>query len=232
MKKTVRAVLFDLDDTLWSVNPVLERAEKLLQEWLVTHAPKVAEKNSISDFKKRRKMMMSKESQYRIELQALRYAALVQAFQEVDEDPAGVDRAMSVFNHARSEVMLYSDVIPILTRLKERYAIGSISNGYANLQQIGIAHHFQVSIAAHQLGYAKPDAEIFHVTCEQLKVHPSEAIYIGDDPEMDILGAQKAGLSALWINRTDLQPARAMPDHIQPDGILSTLHDLEELLIL
>jgi len=231
MKKPIKAILFDLDDTLWAIHPVLERAEKRMHEWLMAHAPKVAQKNSIADLRKRREAMMQQESRYRIELWSLRYASLVQAFHEAGENSAGVDRAMAIFGKARSEVTLYEDVIPVLTKLQKRYATGSITNGFANLQQIGIAHHFQISIAAHQLGYAKPDAKIFHLACQQLQVLPEEAVFIGDDPEMDIVGAKNAGLHAFWINRADLYPPRHMPKHIKPDAILHSLYDLESLLI-
>ena len=231
MKNTIKAVLFDLDDTLWAVNPVLERAERLMYEWLTTYAPKVAQKNSIADLRKRRKAMIEQESRYRIELWSLRYASLVQAFDEVGENPAGVDRAMTVFSKARSEVTLYEDVIPVLTKLQKKYATGSITNGFANLQQIGIEHYFHICLAAHQLGYAKPDAEIFHLACQQLHVLTKEAVFIGDDPENDIAGAKNAGLHAFWINRADLHPPRHMPNHIKPDAVLHSLYDLEYLLM-
>jgi len=225
MTNSIKAVLFDLDDTLWPVNPVIEKAEATLHAWLSIHAPRVAQRFSISALRKRRLAMAEENPRYRIELRAVRQASLAEAFLESGEDGTKIEAAMAVFDQARNEVTLYDDVIPALTKLKSRYATGSISNGFADLDAIGIAHHFNVSIAAHRCGYAKPDAEIFHAACDTLKIKPSEAVYVGDDPESDIAGAQFAGLRAAWMVRGDLRP-RKMPPHIQPDAILTDLHGL------
>jgi FMN phosphatase YigB (HAD superfamily) len=108
--------------------------------------------------------------------------------------------------------------------------LGSVSNGAADLQAIGLAHHFSVSIAAHHFGSAKPDPAIFRAACDALKVEPEQAAYIGDDPVLDVEGAQKAGLRGIWLNRAGVEPSSVLPDHIHPDVICATLHELDEWL--
>ena len=53
-RQTIRAVLFDLDDTLWPIVPVILRAEALMHDWLSQHAPKVTERYSIAALRARR----------------------------------------------------------------------------------------------------------------------------------------------------------------------------------
>ena len=230
MKHPIKAVLFDLDDTLWPINPVIAKAELVLHAWLAIHAPKVARMFTMDELRARRMALIETDARYRIELRAVRHAGLTEAFVAAEDDATRVKAAMAVFDRARNAVTLYDDVIPGLTRLGSRFATGSISNGIADLDQIGIAHHFDVSLAAHQFGFAKPDTEIFHAACDALKVKPSEAVYIGDDPKADVQGAQRAGLRGAWMNRADLQPLRVLPTHIRPDAILTNLHDLERWL--
>jgi len=226
----VKAVLFDLDDTLWPIEPVIERAENLLFDWLARHAPAVAERFSIESLRQRRQELMTTDPIYQLDLRVLRRAGLQEAFASAGEDPALVDHAMEVFSRARNEVTLFADVRPALTRLQGQVLLGSVSNGVADLEAIGMAHFFQASVAAHRCGCAKPDTAIFHAGCEALGVAPHETVYVGDDPLLDVDGAQKAGLRAAWLRRPELQPARTLPMHVKPDIVCSTLYELEQWL--
>lgn len=231
MKNTIKAILFDLDNTLWAIDPVIERAEDILQQWLAIHAPAVAKSNSISTFRNRRKQLIRENPRYGYELWALRHATLAEAFAKAGEDLRKVDDAMHTFSHARNAVYLYDDVVPALHNLGSRYAIGSVSNGAADLEQIGIARHFQVSITASRLGVAKPEAAIFHAACNALNIPPSETVYVGDDPQIDIIGAMNAGLKTAWIKRADLDHTKILPEDIRPDIIIYSLSDLETLFM-
>lgn len=226
----VKAVLFDLDDTLWPILPVIKQAEIVLHDWLAIHAPRVAQQFSIESLRTQRMEMMAAYPQFRTDLSALRHAALSEAFMAAGDDPGKVDTAMAIFSRARNAVTPFEDVLPMLTRLSTLVKVGSVSNGAADLDVIGLAQHFHVSIAAHQLGSAKPDAVIFHAACDALQVRPAETVYVGDDPVADVEGAQKAGLCGIWLNRAELDPVRILPPHIQPDAIFTTLYELDHWL--
>lgn len=222
----VKAVLFDLDDTLWPIVPVIVRAESDLFDWLTTHAPEVARDHSMTSLRERRAALMASEPRYRIDLLSLRHAGLTEAFRHSGADLALVDQAIAVFNASRNAVTPYDDVLPGLQKLGGHVALGSISNGSADLEAIGLAEHFQISISARAFGTAKPDPAIFHAACSALQVSPAEAVYVGDDPQLDIEGAQRAGMRAVWMNRFE----RELPPHIVPDAICTTLWQLEEWL--
>lgn len=225
----IKAVLFDLDDTLWPIVPAIERAERLLHDWLERHAPAVAREVSIAGMRARRQALMARDPLYQIDLRALRHAVLREAFQRSGEDVALADAAMAVFSRARNQVDLFDDVAPALETMRHRVALGSISNGVADLQAIGLARFFRISIAAHHFGCAKPDRAIFIAACEALEVAPDEAVYVGDDPVLDVAGAQRAGLRAVWLRR-GLQPGRDLPAEVRPDAICADLHQLNQWL--
>lgn len=226
----IKAVLFDLDDTLWPIVPVIKQAEVILHDWLAEHAPAVAQRFSIEELRAHRMQLMEANPRFRYDLHALRHTGLKYAFLAAGEDIEKIDHAMKVFAAARNRVTLFEDVLPTLAHLSSRVKVGSVSNGAADLEIIGLAHHFHVSIAAHQMGCAKPDAAIFHAACDALAVAPEETVYVGDDPVLDVEGAQNAGLRAVWMNRIELGAARSMPDHIRPDAICATLHELDAWL--
>jgi putative hydrolase of the HAD superfamily len=224
----IKAVLFDLDDTLWPVLPVITRAESVLHDWLAAHAPAVAQQFSIDMLRQQRRELMAVDPRYQIDLWALRHTALCRAFASVGEDVAKVEQAMAAFATARNAVTLFDDVLPVLERLRQcrQFKLAAVTNGTADLDVIGIGHYFHASLSAPRLGCAKPGAAIFHLACDALGVAPAEALYVGDDPQLDIEGAQRAGLRAMWINRFD----RILPPHIRPDGRGTTLHALEPWL--
>lgn len=222
----VKAVLFDLDDTLWPLAPTLLKAEAVLYDWLTLHIPGVTRRFSNAELRELRMELLPTDPQYQFNVWALRHAALTHACRLSSENHELVDQAMAVFSEARNAVTPFDDVVPALMRLNERFMVGSISNGFADLSAIGISRHFQISIAAHQFGSAKPQPEIFLAACAALSVAPHEAVYVGDDPLLDIQGAQNAGLQAVWMNRFQ----RTLPEHIVPAASLTTLHELDAWL--
>ena len=225
----IKAVLFDLDDTLWPIVPVIQRAEQILHQWLVENAPTVAQQFSIEKMRARRQELMATDPVYQLDLRALRRAGLLEAFASTGENIALVDKAMQVFSRARNEVNPFEDVVPVLSSLQGRVLLGSVSNGVADLGAIGMAHYFEHSLAAHHIGFAKPHAAIFHAACSALDVLPTETLYVGDDPMLDVHGAQSAGLRAAWLNRPDL-PARNLPEHVRPDVVCTSLYELDQWL--
>lgn len=211
------ALLFDLDDTLWPIAPVIARAELSLFAWLQAHAPRVAARFSIEALRDARMAMLARAPHAHVDLAALRRAGLLAAFAEAGEDGELVAAAMDHFLAARNAVQPYDDVLPGLARLRGRYQLGTISNGNADLRAIGLDHLFSVSLAAHEHGSAKPDPGIFVAACQLMDVAPRDAVYIGDDVLLDVRGAQQAGLRAVWLNRVG--SAAHLEHGVAPDAI-------------
>lgn len=221
----LKAILFDLDDTLWPIAPVLHAAEHSLHAWLAAHAPRVAARFSIDTLRQRRLALLAEQPHYALDLAALRRSGLLAAFEAAGEDAAKVEAAMLHFLAARNAVTPYPDVLPGLASLKRRVRLGTISNGNADLDVIGLAHHFEVSLAACKFGRAKPDPAIFHAACAAMGVAPAEAAYVGDDLLLDVAGAQAAGMRALWLRRHDARAGE--PDgRVRPDAVCATFDEI------
>lgn len=225
-----KAVLFDLDDTLWPIAPVILEAEKLLYAWLGQHAPRVVERFTIDSLRQARLELLAARPEFGIDLGALRQAGLVAAFEQVGEDAGKVALAMTEFFTARNAVTPYADVVPGLQRLRQHVLVGSVTNGVADLQTIGLAHHFQASVAAREFGRAKPDPGIFLAGCAALGVQPSDTLYVGDDLLLDVQGAQRAGLRAAWMNRTG--KPNQLAHEVAPDVEVASLDALLDWLDL
>jgi putative hydrolase of the HAD superfamily len=131
----------------------------------------------------------------------------------------------------KSRYAPFPDVLPVLEELKREYRLGCVTNGPCDLQceklaRSGLEKFFAVRIISRVVGVAKPDPRIFGIALERLGIAPEEAIYIGDTPKHDVVGAHAAGMKAVWLNR-DKRPA---VDGIVPDAEIATLPELRAVL--
>ena len=227
MPDNVRAVAFDLDNTLWDIAPVIERAEARLHAWLHEHCPRIPERVSLADMRAAREALAREEPHNAHDFTYLRVTALARHARECGYEEEVAHRAFDVFFAARNELDLFADVRPALERLRTRYQLATFSNGNADLARVGLAEFFAVSLNARQVGVGKPHPRCFERIAEELRVAPGEIVYVGDDPVLDVEASRAAGLRSAWVNRFDQQ----WPDTLAPaDYVVTNCTQLAELL--
>lgn len=101
---------------------------------------------------------------------------------------------------------LYPETRPTLDALRDRgYRLGVISNFDARLfgllEGLGIADYFDPIVASSRAGAAKPAPAIFRHALTTCGVKAEQAVHVGDTYELDVLGAQGAGVAAILIDR-------------------------------
>jgi putative hydrolase of the HAD superfamily len=223
----IRALTFDLDDTLWDNRDVLVAAEQAAHHWLHRHYPRIAARYSIEDMRNLRLELLQRNPGFCHDISALRRAALAMVAREAGYDYELVEPAFQVFLEARHRVELYGDVVPALRRLRRAgYFLGSITNGNADVSRVGIGHLFDFSLSAENCGRAKPHPRMFEEACRLTRVDPPELAHVGDEPATDLAGAHNAGVTVIWMNRLQ-QPAD--PD-IHPHAEVRNMGELLELL--
>ena len=209
--RQVTAITLDLDDTLWPVRPTLVAAEKVLAEWLRTHAPATAQGTPPAAMLALRAEVATEHPHWSHDLSAIRLETIRRALRRHGDDPALAELAFDVFFEARHAVTLYDDVLPGLERLASRYRLVAVSNGNADVHRIGLERFFSGSVSARLHGVAKPDPSIFQAACAAAGAAPNQVLHLGDDLEADVAGALAAGLHAGWICRPDGAHASAEP---------------------
>ncbi|MET9568282.1 HAD family hydrolase [Streptomyces virginiae] len=108
--------------------------------------------------------------------------------------------------HYKAAWAVFPDVVPALDALAADYRHGVLSNSSTanqdpKLRHLGLRERFEVLVCAVELGVSKPEAEAFLAACEALGLPAEEVAYVGDQPEIDARGARDAGLLAVWIDR-------------------------------
>jgi 2-haloalkanoic acid dehalogenase type II len=223
----VRAICFDLDNTLWDVWPVIMRAEQKMYDFLAQRYPRVVANVTLEMMRSAREQTAAAYPQMRHDFTFLRKQTLRDHAREFGYAEAMAEEAFDAFIQARNEVDLYADVLPALEQLRTRYRLFTASNGNADLGQIGIAHFFERTIAARQVGALKPDPAIFRKVIEGTDLQAHEVVYVGDDPLLDVVGARGAGMQAIWIDRQ----ASEWPPEIEPAAhTVRSLTELTQLL--
>ena len=219
-----RAITLDLDDTLWPIAPAIERAEAALETWLRAQAPRTAARWPLEARRRLRDEVDAAHPELAHDFTRQRLITLEHMLRESDDDVALVPQAFEVYYAARNEVEHYDDTLHALARLSARVPLAAISNGNADLRRIGLMHRFVFQLGAREHGQAKPAPSIFLAACERLGVAPAEVLHVGDDPELDVVGAARAGLRTCWINRRDERwtHAEVTPDlHVEQLGALA-----------
>jgi len=223
----IRAITLDLDDTLWAIGPVIQRAEEKLWQHLAENYPRIASSFSADDVHNVRGTVMEEFPDFWHDFRFLRKKVLERLALTAGYSTDLVEPAFNIFDRARNDVLLYPDVQPHLEQLSQDFALIALTNGNANLDVIGISHHFQHVVTASEVGVAKPARPIFDAAILLSGFSREEILHVGDHPETDIDGARQAGLRTAWMNRINANwPAHLAP----PDAEVATLKDLAQLL--
>lgn len=224
--REVQAIIFDLDNTLWDVGPVILRAEHAMLAYIADRYPRILELHTAESMRDVRARMALEHPAMRHDFTWLRKQALRAHALEAGYPESLAEEVFEVFYRARNEVALYEDVLPSLEGLRRRVRLFAISNGNADLGVIGLARYFEGSLAAREAGVLKPDPRIFAILLERVGLAPQQALHVGDDPEADVEGARRAGVVPVWLNR----PGAAWPRDSHPPLSIRSLVEIESLI--
>lgn len=199
----ISLVTFDLDDTLWSMPPVLRRAEQEMRTWLAARVPGFArmppaEVQAVWD------AVMAAQPGIVHDITLLRRAVLRETLARCGCADAAAEalaaQAMRVFLDWRHRVDFFPAALGVLERLAGRYTLGALTNGNASFRRLGLDRFFAFGYSAADVGACKPHPAMFERALAHAGVPPSEAVHVGDHPVDDIEGAGAAGMATIWLN--------------------------------
>jgi putative hydrolase of the HAD superfamily len=228
----LKAVLFDIDDTLFDRKTAVKKALRLMMrtmpqlfsgipEYRVFSAFRAADEIARDDFESGKPGAVVRDKRSRAFLRGLGLPEL----------------------HSKKVTELYIDAFPgvstevkgahaVVERIAEAYQLGIISNAYPDVQYnklrgIGILDYFDTVVLSEECGIRKPDEKIFQRAAAALGCDAKECIYVGDSFENDIIGAARAGMKTCWFNADGKQ---MQAQDLSPDFVIAELPELLDIL--
>lgn len=228
----MKHLFFDLDRTLWDFEKNSETALRILFEDLEL-------RNHVKDFESFHKTYkkinaklwhsygsgkLSKEV-----LRVKRFDDTLKSFQ-VDYQELANKLAEGYVAISPRQTHVFPGTHDTLDTLKkEGYEMHIITNGFKEVQFIklensNLSNYFDVIVCSEDVGKNKPAPDVFHHAMNQAKAKPEESVMIGDDFKVDILGAERVGMSAILFD-----PNREYNDRVHEWRIYS-LDRIPEIL--
>ncbi len=230
----IKAVFFDLDGTLCDSDTAWSIAQKETFQLLCEQYPDVSEEALTEAWRTVHQELFQQLDAGKCSMADVRDARFQCLFQELGLPIDKVMEGLSDFFCSRyiTSLRLYDDVT-VLEKL-HAYHIGLITNGahdehtdsqLSKVRHLGLSERIQSLTISGEIGARKPRVEIFQVACERAGVLPQEAMLVGDSIENDIVGANRAGMTSVFIDRkSDVLIPKTVEE--RPDYSISNLHDV------
>jgi len=205
----IKAVLFDLDDTLYdhrfSSRKGLERLKNNFECFREIPLDELEKEH----LKLLNEIHLSKVLAGLCTIEEARKERYRRLFSKygVKADTQLIEEARLLYSTAyRGNQRAVPGAIELLQRLKTNFKIAVISNNFgveqkSKIDVCGFGKYLDAVVTSAEVGFTKPSPEIFLLALEKLKCSPDEAVMIGDSWESDIIGARNAGIRAIWFNR-------------------------------
>lgn len=231
-RPTIRAVILDLDDTLFdhteSARRGLTRTVAELGGQATTTVLDSWETTAERLMGQRRRGLLDREGYRRERVRALLLEIGIPA-RAAESEPRQLDQIYDRFlTLYEQEWVGFDDAVPMLRALQSRgLALAILTNGPEERQQrkvqaLGLAPWVVSVWTSDRLGARKPDERTYLAVCEALAVEPCSVLHVGDNREHDLDGARSAGLAALHLDRSRQRP-------LAPDSIGGLLDVLDRL---
>ena len=224
----ITTISFDADDTLWDFEGVMRHALGCALDELRCLVPSTPDSLFIETLIAIRNQVAEEQKGRGLTHEAIRLEAFKRTLQfiEMPDDHLAAHLYALYLKHRFEDIQFFDDVLPVLNALRGHYIMGVLSNGNTYPERCGLAGYFQFVVLAQDYGIQKPDPRLFEIAIKCADCTKRQFLHIGDSFQNDIIGAKRAGVRSVWLNRQreDNETGR------QPDFEISSLRELTEIL--
>ena len=200
----ITVVTFDLDNTLWDVEGVIENAERVTRDWFDRHVPQLNERLAPEHIRALRAEIAAEDARIAHDVSRMRREIFRRAIRGIGYDDDEAQRlattAFEIFLAERHRVELFAEALPLLEMLVGRYRLGALTNGNADIARLGLDRYFSFAFSASSVGASKPHPAMFRAALEHTSIEPGQMVHVGDHPIDDIEGASSLGIHTIWVN--------------------------------
>lgn len=225
----IQAVFFDMDDTLYDTSGFASIARRAAVKSMVHNGLQCSEEEGYEHLME---IVRKKGSNYSKHFNILTNDI------NGSEDPLIIVNGIITYHNTKFAMLkLQPDSFAILLYLKSKgYKVGLITNGkefkqWEKLIRLGLYPFFDEIVTSESVGVEKPDAKIYQIAMDRLNVTKGTSIMVGNNFDVDIMGAYNAGMQSMIINSklTDEQNKKLEQLNYQVRQ-LDTLTDIMKIL--
>ncbi len=219
-----QAVVFDLDDTLYPERDYVLSGFRAVAHWMEAQSGVHAERGYAE--------------LYTLYEQGVRGDTFNRWLAQHQLDISIAD-LVTLYRAHIPVIETFPAVSNLLNTLSRHYKLGLLSDGYLVVQQhklsaLGLSEYFDAIVFSDSLGRDawKPSPQPYQVALQQLQIAPDQAVYVGDNPLKDFLGARRAGMKSIWYHRPEGEYGTIVPpsEMHQPDCVITRLEELPAVL--
>ena len=221
----IKVLSFDLDNTIYDCQTVLTRAENWFTNYLCERYGLGGKYQSYDYWANVKSKVLHEDMSLEDDVTLLRAQSLVVAFKEIGIPlKGGLEEAIDLvklFIKKRSDGVVSDDVRTLMSDLKAKYPLISVSNGNLDAKQLEVSSYFENDLRPVRFKFhRKPHQDLFFECANFKQVQPCEILHIGDDPYTDVFGAGCSGCKCVGLRKGSTG--------ISPDEhFLSVLPDIE-----
>ncbi len=209
----IKAVFFDMYNTLICYNPPREESQaKALQKYGFELEPAVLSLPIIAAdeyfYEENARLPLAKRTdEEKVKLWS-QYEMIFLKEAGITPTKELISSMLEEMQNFKYDMVLYDDVLPALKAIKDMgLTIGLISNVDKDitemLEKLKLNSLLEVIVTSQEIGFTKPHPEIFEAAIKKAGINADEAIYVGDQYKIDVLGANDVGMSGILLDRMD-----------------------------
>lgn len=229
-----KALFFDLYGTLIDINTDENRlwVYETLSRYLAYHSVKISPEELKKRYFSEIQQHFAESTEIYPEVDVFKiFQTIIQRYGNKSYSKKFViDTTMLFRSLTINRFAVFTDLYYVLTSLYNNYKTAIISDAQwvfaePEIAMLSLDRFFKLRIFSSQFGFKKPDIRLFNMAMQRLRVKPQEAIYIGDNPQKDLIGAKKAGMKCIlfrseYKSYNGFQPDRCFADYSELETII------------
>ncbi len=229
-----KAILFDLDDTLYDYEPAHQKALKAVYP--------IVEKEMGIPFKKFERLFDLSKSEIHRELagtasshnRVLYFQRLIEKTLKTLEPKITLKLYNTYWDTFLKSMKLKKGVLQTLKKLKKEFKIIILSDLTAHIQlkkinKLGLTPYIDFLVTSEEAGIEKPHPSMFLLALNKVGILPFDAIMIGDNPNKDVEGANSVGIDSVLISNK-VKRNQFSEDYKKPDYIIKEIPEILRIL--
>ncbi|MBA7627985.1 Phosphoglycolate phosphatase [subsurface metagenome] len=234
-RREVKAIFFDLDNTLYDYNFSSDYSKNKVFSYLLNRYPHLKQDDILSSYEKIIQDAVEEETKglYGAWDRQKRFSRLLLSLGLKDDGLS--KKLVTIFAEARAESSKpYPETQDVLSKLKEKYVLGVITNGPSVYQReeislLKLEAYFSHILISEEIGFRKPEKEIFQIAIKKAGCRPEEAVMVGDNLGEDIEAAKNLGMKTVLFDSKNRFTKEDLAPEERPDYLIRRLTELLDL---